>query len=264
MTRRSSSSTRTRSSIRAATRRSRWSWCSTPAAVGRAAVPSGASTGAHEAVELRDGEKDRYGGKGVRKAVDQRPRDHRPGAAGPGRGRPGGHRRAAHRPRRHAQQGQAGRQRHPGRVARLRPRRGRGVRPAALPLPGRCRRANTLPVPMFNILNGGKHAVDSTDFQEFMVMPIGAPTFSEALRAGSEIFHALREGAARRRLRDRPGRRGRLRAVAGIQRRRPSRSCSRPSSGPATSPGEDVVDRARSRRRPSWSTWTRPPTRTAS
>jgi enolase len=51
----------------------------------------------------------------------------------------------------------------------------------------------TLPVPMFNILNGGKHALDSTDFQEFMVLPIGAPTFSEALRAGSEVFHALRE-----------------------------------------------------------------------
>ncbi len=53
-------------------------------------------------------------------------------------------------------------------------------------------RAATLPVPMFNILNGGKHALDSTDFQEFMVMPLGAPTFSEALRAGAEIFHALR------------------------------------------------------------------------
>jgi enolase len=54
-------------------------------------------------------------------------------------------------------------------------------------------RSNTLPVPQFNILNGGKHAADSTDFQEFMVMPIGAPTFSEALRAGSEIFHALKK-----------------------------------------------------------------------
>jgi enolase len=52
--------------------------------------------------------------------------------------------------------------------------------------------ARTLPVPMFNILNGGKHALDSTDFQEFMVMPIGAPTFSEGLRAGAEIFAALR------------------------------------------------------------------------
>jgi enolase len=54
-------------------------------------------------------------------------------------------------------------------------------------------RARTLPVPMFNILNGGKHALDSTDFQEFMVMPIGAPTYSEALRAGAEIFAALRK-----------------------------------------------------------------------
>ena len=54
-------------------------------------------------------------------------------------------------------------------------------------------RSSTLPVPMFNILNGGKHAEDSTDFQEFMVMPIGAPTFSEALRAGAEVFHALKK-----------------------------------------------------------------------
>ncbi|MDQ3937985.1 MAG: phosphopyruvate hydratase, partial [Chloroflexota bacterium] len=53
-------------------------------------------------------------------------------------------------------------------------------------------RASTLPVPMFNILNGGKHALDSTDFQEFMAMPVGAPSYSEALRAGSEVFHALR------------------------------------------------------------------------
>jgi enolase len=53
--------------------------------------------------------------------------------------------------------------------------------------------ANTLPVPMFNILNGGKHALDSTDFQEFMVMPIGAPSFGEALRAGAEVFHALHD-----------------------------------------------------------------------
>jgi len=161
-------------------------------AVGRAAVPSGASTGAHEAVELRDGEKDRFGGKGVRKAVvnvletiapaliDQDASDQAlidqlmidldgtPNKANLGANAILGVSIACA----HA-------------VA------------AAYGLPlyrylGGVR-ANTLPVPMFNILNGGKHAEDSTDFQEFMVMPIGAPTYSEALRAGSEIFHALKK-----------------------------------------------------------------------
>jgi len=161
-------------------------------AVGRAAVPSGASTGAHEAVELRDGEKERYGGKGVRKAVinvietigpalldedaaDQAAIDQllidldgTPNKANLGANAILGVSLACA----HA-------------VA------------AAYGLPlyrylGGIR-ANTLPVPMFNILNGGKHAEDSTDFQEFMAMPIGAPTYSEALRAGSEVFHALKK-----------------------------------------------------------------------
>ena len=74
--------------------------------------------------------------------------------------------------------------------------------------------ARTLPVPMFNILNGGKHAQDSTDFQEFMVMPVGVPTFAEALRAGAEVFAALRSILHDDGLRHRPGRRGRLRPVA--------------------------------------------------
>ena len=56
---------------------------------------------------------------------------------------------------------------------------------------------NLLPVPMMNILNGGVHADNGIDFQEFMVMPVGAPTFAEALRCGAEIFHALKSGAAR-------------------------------------------------------------------
>jgi enolase len=161
-------------------------------AVGRAAVPSGASTGAHEAVELRDGEKERYGGKGVRQAVinvietigpalldedasdqaaidqllidlDGTPNKSKLGAnAILGVSLACAHAAAAS---------------------------------YGLPLYRYMggARANTLPVPMFNILNGGKHAEDSTDFQEFMVMPIGAPTYSEALRAGSEIFHALKK-----------------------------------------------------------------------
>ena len=160
-------------------------------AVGRAAVPSGASTGAHEAVELRDGEKERYGGKGVRKAVVNVIETIGPALLDQDAADQAADRPAADRPRRHAQQGQPRRQRDPRRVARLRPR-GRGrVRPAALPLPRRRAAPTTLPVPMFNILNGGKHALDSTDFQEFMVMPIGAPTYREALRAGAEVFHAL-------------------------------------------------------------------------
>jgi enolase len=160
-------------------------------ATGRAAVPSGASTGAHEAVELRDGDKARYGGKGVRKAVanvleviapallDQDAADQ---AAidellidldgTPNKGKLGAN-------------------------AILGVSLGCAHAAAAsygLPLYRYLGGANAraLPVPMFNILNGGKHAADSTDFQEFMVMPVGAPTFSEALRYGAEIFAALR------------------------------------------------------------------------
>src|SRR3990172_8515785 len=159
--------------------------------IGRAAIPSGASTGVHEAVELRDGEKERYGGKGVRKAVANVTDEIGPAVVGldaadqagldtvlidldgsPNKGRLGANAilgvslAAAH------------------------------ASAAALDLPlyrylggvG----ARTMPVPMFNILNGGKHAQDSTDFQEFMVMPVGIATYAEALRAGAEIFAALR------------------------------------------------------------------------
>ena len=159
--------------------------------VGRAAVPSGASTGAHEAVELRDGDPQRYGGKGVLRAVTNVTDAIGPAVAGLDA----------------ADQA--------GVDAVLRDLDGTpnkaslganailGVSlacahaaAAALDLPlyrylggvG----ATTLPVPMFNILNGGKHAQDSTDFQEFMVMPVGVETFADALRAGSEVFWALR------------------------------------------------------------------------
>lgn len=159
---------------------------------GRAIVPSGASTGAHEAVELRDGDKKRYGGKGVLKAVasvndvladellgfdalDQVALDETmlglDGTENKGK---------------------------LGANAIL------GVSLAvahaaanALGLPlyrylgGVAARA--LPVPMMNILNGGKHAANSTDFQEFMVMPVGAESFSEALRWGSEIYQSLKK-----------------------------------------------------------------------
>jgi enolase len=160
-------------------------------AVGRAAVPSGASTGAHEAVELRDGEKARYGGKGVRKAVINVVETIGPALID-----------------QDAAEQQA--------VDQLlidldgTPNKSNLGANAILGVSLACAhavaaeyglplyrylggvRSDTLPVPMFNILNGGKHALDSTDFQEFMVMPVGAPTFSEALRAGSEVFHALR------------------------------------------------------------------------
>jgi enolase len=153
-------------------------------------VPSGASTGQHEAIELRDGDKARYGGKGVLKAVGNINDHIAPVLIG----------------------------RDPARQAEIdamllaldgTPNKAKlganailGVsmavaRAAAevsnLPLyaylggPG----ATRLPVPMMNILNGGKHADNSVDFQEFMVMPIGAPTFGEALRYGVETFHAL-------------------------------------------------------------------------
>jgi enolase len=162
-------------------------------AFGRAAVPSGASTGEREALELRDGEKSRYAGKGVRKAVahvngeiadavvnrhfDQRGLDEAMVRldGSPAKGRLGAN-------------------------ALL------GVSMAALRADAASRRLPlyvhvaelygndrfTLPVPMMNILNGGAHADSSVDFQEFMVMPVGAPSFAEALRVGAEIFHALR------------------------------------------------------------------------
>ncbi len=159
--------------------------------VGSACVPSGASTGAHEAVELRDGDPRRYGGKGVLKAV----RNANTEIAKAVRGVPATEQRTIDRimceldgtPNK----------------ARLGANAILGVSMAAaraaaealdLPLyrylggPA----AYRLPVPMFNILNGGKHAEDSTDFQEFMVMPVGAETFAEGLRMGAEVYQALK------------------------------------------------------------------------
>ena len=159
-------------------------------AVGFAAVPSGASTGAHEAVELRDGGK-RYGGKGVTRAV----RNVNTEIAKALQGFPASEQRS---------------------IDRLMceldgtPNKGRLGANAILGVSLAVARAaaesvgqplyrylggagaHRLPVPMFNILNGGKHAPDSTDFQEFMVMPVGADTFSEGLRMGVEIYNALR------------------------------------------------------------------------
>ena len=159
-------------------------------AFGRASVPSGASTGEHEAVELRDGDKKRYLGKGVLKAVGNVNDIIAPEVEGmdaleqveidntlialDGTENKG----------------------HLGANAIL------GVSLAvakaaanhlALPLFRYIGGvdARTLPVPMMNILNGGKHADNNVDLQEFMIMPVGAPTFADSLRMGAEVFHAL-------------------------------------------------------------------------
>ncbi|MDF1515337.1 MAG: phosphopyruvate hydratase, partial [Anaerolineae bacterium] len=163
----------------------------TDGSLGRAAVPSGASTGVHEALELRDGDKSRYLGKGVLEAVanvndaiaeqivgwdvvDQKGIDEMmialdgtPNKANLGANAILGVSLA---------------------VAKA------AAEYVGLPLyryiGGTF--AHTLPVPMMNILNGGKHAVDGPDLQEFMAMPVGAPSFSEALRWGTETYHALK------------------------------------------------------------------------
>ena len=158
---------------------------------GRAAVPSGASTGAHEAVELRDGDRARYRGLGVRTAVQHVRATIAPALAGrDGLDQEGIDRRMI------ALDGTANK-------GRLGANAILGVSLAAaqaaaaesgVPLFERLGggdTAVTLPVPLMNILNGGKHADSTLEFQEFMVAPIGAPTFSEALRMGAETYHAL-------------------------------------------------------------------------
>ncbi len=167
------------------------------AAFGRAAVPSGASTGEREALELRDGDPSRYLGKGVRQAVthingeiataligqplDQRAIDQRLVSLD---GTPAKSRLGAN-----ALLGVSMAAARAGAVAA-----GRPLYEHLAHLSGRMPPDGTyvLPVPMMNILNGGAHADSSVDLQEFMVMPVGLPTFAEALRAGTEIFHALR------------------------------------------------------------------------
>ncbi len=158
--------------------------------VGSAAVPSGASTGAHEAVELRDGGK-RYGGKGVTRAVRNVNTEIAPLLHGlsateqriidrllcESDGTPNKSRFGAN-----AILGVS--------LAVARAAADSFGIPLYRYLGGAG--AHRLPVPMFNILNGGKHAPDSTDFQEFMVMPVGAETFSEGLRMGVEVYNALR------------------------------------------------------------------------
>ena len=167
--------------------------------VGRAAVPSGASTGEHEAVELRDGEKGRYLGKGVRQAVQNVEETIAPALAGAD------------------------------------PIDQMGIDHAMLDLDGTPNKSNlganailsvslataraaaetvglplyrylggplarVMPVPMMNILNGGAHATNTVDFQEFMVVPVGAESFGDALRMGAEVFHSLKKVLVKRKL----------------------------------------------------------------
>src|ERR1700681_2695818 len=159
---------------------------------GRAGVPSGASTGAHEAVELRDGDAKRYFGKGVRKAVGAVNGEIFDAVGGMDAeaqvkidetlialdGTPN--------------------------KARLGANAILGVSLAVVKAAAAARgvplyrylggtSARLLPTPMMNIINGGVHADNPIDFQEFMIMPVGAPTLAEAVRAGSEIFHTLRK-----------------------------------------------------------------------
>ena len=131
--------------------------------MGRAAVPSGASTGQKEALELRDGDKSRYLGKGVLKAVEHVNNEGRLGANAT------------------LAISMA--------VARA------AAEDAGLPLYRYLGGAGqmAMPVPMMNVINGGAHANNSLDIQEFMIMPVGAPTFREALRCGAEVFHALKK-----------------------------------------------------------------------
>ena len=166
-------------------------------AQGRAAVPSGASTGEFEATELRDGG-DAWGGKGVTQAVGNVNGEIAEAVRGLRRARPEGPRPRADRARRDRQQGRGSAPtRSSASRSRPRARRRREERaPLWRYLGGEA--AHVLPVPMMNVLNGGAHADNSVDFQEFMIVPVGAPTFAEALRTGAEVFHALKKTLGKR------------------------------------------------------------------
>ncbi len=168
-------------------------------AAGRAAVPSGASTGAHEALELRDGDPKRYGGKGVQQAVRNVESIIAPVLTGADAtdqlaidralidldGTPNKAKLGAN-----AMLGVS--------MAVARAAAVATSQPLYRYLGGTL--ARTLPVPMLNVINGGAHAANTVDFQEFMIVPVGAPTFSEALRMSAEVFHALKKVLLRRKL----------------------------------------------------------------
>jgi len=156
-----------------------------------ASVPSGASTGENEAVELRDGDRKRYGGKGVLKAVANVQKAIAPKLVGQDPGRQAEIDHLMIELDGTPNKGQLGANAILGvSMAVARAAAVASGQPLYAYLGGP--RAARLPVPMMNILNGGVHADNSVDFQEFMVMPIGAPTFTDALRYGAETFHALK------------------------------------------------------------------------
>ena len=159
---------------------------------GRAAVPSGASTGAHEAVELRDGDPGRYGGKGVLQAVANVNGE----IAGALRGTEADDQEAVDR-RLIELDGTPNKARLGANailgVSMAVARAVAAEREVPLFMQLGSQNSTLLPVPLVNILNGGAHADNSVDIQEFMVVPVGAPSFSEGLRAGAEVFHALKK-----------------------------------------------------------------------
>src|SRR5258705_12937359 len=160
-------------------------------ALGRAAVPSGASTGAHEAVELRDDDKKKYLGKGVLKAVTNVNETITPALVGYDVADQTGIDALMIKLDGTSNKGKLGAN---AILAISMAVAKAAAEEASLPLYRYIggTNAKTLPIPMMNILNGGAHADNKIDFQEFMVMPVGASSFSEALRWGVEIFHALK------------------------------------------------------------------------
>jgi enolase len=161
--------------------------------LGRAAVPSGASTGAHEAVELRDGDQRRWGGKGVDKAVANVNGEIAQAVVGRDAADQRGLDEALIGLDGTANKGRLGANAILGvSLATAKAAAASEGIPLYRYVGGA--EANLLPVPMMNILNGGAHADNAIDFQEFMVMPVGAASFAEALRCGAEIFHALKSG----------------------------------------------------------------------
>ena len=158
---------------------------------GRAAVPSGASTGAHEAVELRDGDKSHWGGKGVEKAVANVNGEIAQLVSGRDASDQQGLDRALIDLDGTENKGRLGANAILGvSLANAKAAAASAKQPLYRYIGGAD--ANLLPTPMMNILNGGAHADNGIDFQEFMVLPVGASTFAEALRCGAEIFHALK------------------------------------------------------------------------
>ncbi|MDE2489887.1 MAG: phosphopyruvate hydratase [Elusimicrobia bacterium] len=169
-------------------------------AVGGAAVPSGASTGAHEAVELRDGDKARYLGKGVLKAVGNVTGELAKAVKGLDAADP-----AALDAKMIALDGTPNKGRLGANAILAVSLAAARAQAAAdgLPLYAHLRKAYglkedrwLLPTPMFNVINGGKHADSGLDVQEFMLVPLGAPSFAEALRAGAEIYQTLKKALA--------------------------------------------------------------------